>query len=145
MTIFLYPVEYCAVRRIERRDTFTSPVTNETCPRTDAAPYAAVPPPCYDFDYGHRLLISRLSDPVVFSRLRLFLAYFEERRDVCLVSGESYVSLRSYLESSGLPLDNHTLRKVYFEFLRFRGLTDEEIQEDLSLLGGVTRGRYLDL
>ncbi|KAI5728485.1 hypothetical protein M8J77_016844 [Diaphorina citri] len=106
--------------------------------------YKAVPPPAEDPNLGRRVLISRLSDRSVFSCLRKYLAFFLDRRDVCMDNGDSYLSLRSYLESMGLPCsDEALLREVYKEFLLFRGMTCEDIQADLRSVRGVIYGRYL--
>ncbi|KAL1454536.1 hypothetical protein WDU94_010772 [Cyamophila willieti] len=101
-----------------------------------------VPPPTEDPSFGHRILVSRLSDPATFARLRSYLAYFEKHRDACLLNGDSYVTIRSRLESSGLPLNTPSLRSVYFDYLRFREMTDDEIEDDLQRAAVVLRHKY---
>ncbi|CAA2991033.1 Hypothetical predicted protein, partial [Olea europaea subsp. europaea] len=112
-------------------------------PPESTSEFQQVPLPSTDFDYGHRVLVSRLSDHATFVKLRLYLAYFHDNRGACMLNGDSYVTLRAIIGSNGLPLETHKLLSVYYDFLRYRGVTDQEIEKDLQNARTVIRYKYL--
>lgn len=85
-----------------------------------------------DASMREKIQMAYLSKNDVFERVRLQLAFFRRERDIN-INLMSYVSNKIYLINSGVAAnDEEHLERLYFRFCEEKGLTREEVENDLK-------------
>lgn len=91
-----------------------------------------------DYERINRMhLVSYLTKPETYDRVRLVLAYLRHHRNDHY-EGHTYISTCIKLRAQGFPKDDEKLEEIYFTYCRNQGFEDDEIDQDLK-----TYGRFL--
>jgi hypothetical protein len=87
--------------------------------------------------------LSRLRERSTYNNIRLYLAFFYDKKDICL-AGLTRTSLKVLIDQEGLPTNREELEKLYFEYHEKNGVPKDEVLKDLEICRSHMNNEYRD-